>query len=914
LSPDIFCKRIHDNRGRSLGRRPTHNGARAGRIARFVEESRVPASTDRRPSREAGAALALALAAYCGAANAAGAAPRHVPSPDWRDQVVYFVMLDRFDDGDPANNDQRAGEFDPASGAHFSGGDLAGVRRRIDYIRGLGATAVWITPPVANQWWDDRVRYGGYHGYWAWDFESVDAHFGDLDAYRSLSDTLHRAGLYLVQDVVVNHTGNWFAYPDAWDPANPARGWTPNPDQVGRSRPAREPFSLNDPRDQAQRDAAAYHWTPRIRDGSDRTQELNWQLAELDDLNTENPAVRRALRRAYGHWIREVGVDAFRVDTAFYVPADYFSDFLLADDAEAPGVLRVAESTGRRQFHVFGEGFGIDPPFGDAQARRIDAYMRDARGNRLLPGMLNFPLYGTIADVFARGAPAAAMTHRIDAMMRLHEKPHLMPTFVDNHDVDRFLAGGTTRGLEQALLLIMTLPGIPTIYYGTEQGFTLQRGAMFAAGYGSGRRDRFDADAPLYRYVARATALRRSNPVFSRGTPVTLAANAAGPGGFAYLMRHADTTALVAFNTARSPALLDGIDTGLDPGRTLRPLFGIEGMPAEQRVGRGGRLTLELPPLSGQVWLAADAGAAATDGGVELAIDPLPQRAATTALAVSGVARGTGQFALVVDGDLARAVSVAPGADGRWTASVPTAGMVDESAAHRLVAWSPQHRVASPPREFRVAPHWRLAAQGADPAGDDRGPRGTYRYPEGADFSDNRPGDLRGVRAWTSGGALKVELRMHRVIATWNPPNGYDHVAFTLFVELPARDGGSTTMPLQRATLPAGMRWHYRLRTHGWSNALFDANGTAADRDGTAVVPGATIAVDRAAGTVTFTLPAAAFDHPRDLAGARLYVNTWDYDGGYRPLGMAGRTYGFRGGDGAREPLVLDDIAPLVLR
>ncbi|MBZ1501789.1 hypothetical protein, partial [Escherichia coli] len=93
--------------------------------------------------------------------------------------------------------------------------------------------------------------------------------------------------------------------------------------------------------------------------------------------------------------IREVGVDAFRVDTAFYVPPSYFRDFLYADDAAAPGVLQVARATGRRDFHVFGEGFALDKPFQDAQMRRIDGYMRDAEG-ALLPGMIHFPLYGSL--------------------------------------------------------------------------------------------------------------------------------------------------------------------------------------------------------------------------------------------------------------------------------------------------------------------------------------------------------------------------------------------------------------------------------------------------------------------------------------------------------------------------------------
>ena len=95
----------------------------------------------------AGAILALAGA---GSALASPDGPLHVPSPDWRDQVIYFVLTDRFDDGDPTNNDQHAGEFAAADPSRYNGGDFKGLSRRLDYIRGLGATALWVTPPVAK--------------------------------------------------------------------------------------------------------------------------------------------------------------------------------------------------------------------------------------------------------------------------------------------------------------------------------------------------------------------------------------------------------------------------------------------------------------------------------------------------------------------------------------------------------------------------------------------------------------------------------------------------------------------------------------------------------------------------------------------------------------------------------------------
>ncbi|WP_149194160.1 alpha-amylase family glycosyl hydrolase [Luteimonas suaedae] len=852
------------------------------------------------------AALGLVLAFPAAAEEVAGL---HVPSPDWRDQVIYFVMIDRFDDGDPGNNDQGAGEYDPADSARYSGGDLRGIARRLDYIRDLGATAVWITPPVAHQWWNEATRYGGYHGYWAEDFKAVDPHFGTLEEYRALSRALHDAGMYLVQDVVVNHTANFFAYGEGWDEGDPARHFELIADARGRTAPTQPPFDRNDPRDPAQHAEAIYHWTPDIADFGDRRQELEFALAGLDDLNTENPRVRTALRDSYGHWIREVGVDAFRVDTAFHVPADFFPDFLHGDDAEAPGVVRVARATGREDFLSFGEGFGADKPFDDTQARKLDAYMRVPGG---LPSMINFPLYGTLGDVFARGRPTAELRHRIESMMALHDDPWRMPSFIDNHDVDRFLAGAGEPAMRQALLAMLTLPGIPVIYYGTEQGFTGQRAAMFADGYGSGGRDRFDREAPLYRYLQRAIALRRDHPLFSRGTPTVLADNAASAGAVAWRTDHAGESALVVFNTADAPVLLDALDTGLPAGTVLRGLFALDGTPDDAVVGRDGHLTRVLPPRSGQVWRVTAETVAAPEPAMAPAVGPLPPRPARGDFAVQGTAPGAEQVQLVIDGDLARAVTVPVAADGGWRANVATGGMIDPAVTHRLVVRDPASGAVSTAQTFRADLDWQALADLADARGDDAGPDGRYVYPSGSGWRELRPADIERVRVWGAGGALRVALTMRGLGDAWNPGNGFDHVAFTLFLQLPGHDGGAAAMPQQHARLPDGMRWHRRLRAHGWSNVLFSAEGADAAEEGTPVTPGADIAVDREDRTVTFTLPAGALGDPASLSGAKLYVATWDYDGGYRPLAPEARPAGFGGGD-PDDPRIMDDTEVIIL-
>src|SRR5438132_7642405 len=295
--------------------------------------------------------LALALAAACSKTSGGSL---HVASPAWEEQVIYFVMTDRFANGDKTNDDQKKGEFDPTDINRYSGGDLQGIIDHLDYIQGLGATAVWITPPVANMWWDPLQQSGGYHGYWARHLKKVDEHLGTLDTYKALSAALHKRGMYLIQDVVPNHMGNFFTYSN-YDPTDVTKTFTKNTQAVPGGKPEQAPFDQNDATDPVQRAAAIYHWTPTITDYNDPNQELNYQISDLDDLNSESPVTRAALRDSYGYWIKEVGVDAFRVDTVKFVPHDFWNDFFQSTDPSAPGMMAVAKATGRDKFFAFGE-------------------------------------------------------------------------------------------------------------------------------------------------------------------------------------------------------------------------------------------------------------------------------------------------------------------------------------------------------------------------------------------------------------------------------------------------------------------------------------------------------------------------------------------------------------------------------
>ena len=886
-------------------RRPTHVDLQAVLI--FALAATAALTAEGAPARAPADPGSAPASAHASSASAPTA------ETDWRDQILYFVMTDRFDDGDPANNDQHAGEFDAHDGAKYNGGDLRGIERRLDYIRGMGVTGIWITPPVANLWWDSVAHHGGYHGYWAENFMAVDAHMGTLADYRRLAEKIHGAGMTLVQDIVLNHTGNYFAYQGGWNPATPQAHFKLIADSRGRTAPSQWPFSMNDVRNPAHRAAAVYHWTPDISDFKDPLQISSFQMSGLDDLNSENPLVRTALRKSYDFWIREIGVDGFRIDTAFYVPKDALADFLYSDDRSNPGVIKAAQAAGRPNFHVFGEGFSIDKPYEETQARRIDGLMHRADGSTLMPGMLNFPLYATIGDVFARGRPTAELSYRIASMMRVHEQPELMPSFLDNHDVDRFLAGGSQAGMKQALLLMMTLPGIPTIYYGTEQGFTGQRAAMFAAGSGSGGVDHFDTDVPLYRFVQRVTALRREHRVFSRGRPTVLKDNAAGPGVLAYRMNQGDDSALVVFNTSDGEALLDNLDTGLDAGVVLSSLFDINGKVSDEVTGDEGRVTLRMPPRSGKVWRISDRRVPLVKPAASITMDALANAVVSGDFPVSGTAAGVRMLRLVVDGDLAAATNVAVDSQGHWTTMLDTARMIDPLITHRVVAWAASPSAVSSSRDFKVSRQWTELIDVADPVGDDDGPKHNYQYPNEPGWRRGRQLDIQHIRIAGSGGAMKISLQMNSISTPWNPPNGFDHVAFSIFVQIPGKDGGVAAMPFQNANLPDSMRWHYRLRAHGWSNALFSSIGASATADGTTVAPAATIQVDVSGKTVSFLISADALGGIQSLSGVKVYISSWDYDGGYRPLAAVAGPASFGGGLGAVDPLIMDDTAVITL-
>jgi len=349
--------------------------------------------------------------------------------------LIYMIMPDRFANGDPSNDDPPVskGIFDRANARYYHGGDFQGIINHLDYLKDLGVTAIWLTPVYDNP----NVAYDnetGYHGYHSIDFYGVDEHFGSLEKLRELVDKAHAAGIKVILDMVMNHTGA--QHPWVADPPMP--DWFNGTPQ----RHLNETFqiwTLLDP-----------HAGPAMRDPV-----LDgWFVNRLPDLNQNQPEVTRYLIQNTLWWIASTGIDGIRADTMPYVPRRFWHEWNAAIDKEYPN------------FRCVGEVFDGDPSVvsffqgGAARFDNVDSGM---------DSVFDFPLYGAIRHAFGEGKTIAELPYEI-AHDSMYTSPGDLVTFLGNHDVARFLnePGATLDGLKLAFTFLLTTRGIPMIYYGDE--------------------------------------------------------------------------------------------------------------------------------------------------------------------------------------------------------------------------------------------------------------------------------------------------------------------------------------------------------------------------------------------------------------------------------------------------------------
>lgn len=503
-----------------------------------------------------GLSWAAALSLGCAFQSPAQSGSR----PLWQGQSIYQIVTDRFYDGDPANNNAD-GNYYPAGRTSVHGGDFRGVEQKLDYIKALGATAIWISPVVLN-------ANGEFHGYAGRDFYRVDPHWGGLADLQHLVRTAHQRGLLVIDDVVVNHGGNLI---DSRDPGYPRFKYPPAGYHLRYRNPRKQfaaPFNTNAANPGL---ADLFHDNGAIQNFDDATQAELGELSGLDDFRTESPYVRSNLVAVYEYWIRQAGFDGFRVDTVKHVEMGFWQYW-------CPLIHRFAAENGKPNFFMFGEVL-------DASDARCGSYTgTEGGGAYKLDSVLDYPLYFSINQVFAAATGNTAQIEQHYAALAHDYDPTAqsrLVTFLDNHDQARFLSPARANGkldrLKLALVFLYTARGIPCLYYGTEQAFDgardpYDREDMFDGRFEQGPSlgDNFNMAHPLFQWIARLNNFRRLYPALREGVHSNEVSNAAGPGLLAYSRRLGGTQEVfVALNTAASEQTMPRRKTIYPPGTVL---------------------------------------------------------------------------------------------------------------------------------------------------------------------------------------------------------------------------------------------------------------------------------------------------------------------------------------------------------
>ena len=420
--------------------------------------------------------------------------------------VMYLIMIDRFADGDPSNNDppQSRGIYDRKNKFYYHGGDLQGVIDRLPYLKHLGVTAIWLTP-----WYDnyDRLNHielkedkpsTGFHGYNPQDFYGVEEHFGTHAKLHELVEAAHRTGIKIIQDQVMNHTGPYHP----WVEDTPTPTWF-NGTKARHLKNVFQTWVLHD---------------PRAVESLKRETMEGWFLDFLPDLNQHDPEVSRYLIQNTLWWIGTTGLDGIRMDTWQYVPNSFWRDWNRALKREFPN------------FRVVGEvkdGDAVHTSFFQGGRVRLDGF------DSGLDSLLDFPLFYPIRHAFAEGKPIDEIPKTL-AKDYLYTNSEILVTLLGGHDDGRFMSekGATITGLKLANALVLTTRGVPQLYYGDE--IAMEGGdepttrGDFPGGFPGDKRNAFTAagrskeEHELFEYIRRLTELRRELDPLRSGALINL--------------------------------------------------------------------------------------------------------------------------------------------------------------------------------------------------------------------------------------------------------------------------------------------------------------------------------------------------------------------------------------------------------
>ncbi|HKE41091.1 MAG TPA: alpha-amylase family glycosyl hydrolase [Casimicrobiaceae bacterium] len=452
------------------------------------------------------------------------------PSPeDWRDCWIYFLMVDRFNN--PSGPSQA--QFDAKFGG-FQGGTIEGMRQKLAYLKNLGVGAVWFTPVLKNcQFLDGQPNRGTYHGYGIQNFLDIDPRLASdsqnpAEELRRFVDDAHAIGIYVIFDIVLNHTGDVFAYPSgsqapfsatAYDPVH----WR---DDKGNARlDWTSAEAISDP----PLDATVYPDEVRRNDffrrqgaPSPAGPETIGDFASLKQLLTANYRLGNVLIRCFQYLIAAFDIDGFRIDTLKYLDRDFALRF-------GNAIREFALSVGKKNFFTYGEVYDDEEKISQYIGRNVSA-SGDMVG---VDASLDFPLFFRLPSVLKGLSPPSDVVAMYQVRKTVEngvisshgEATRFFVTFLDNHDQHSrfYYSDGVDphRFDDQATMgiaCLFALPGIPSLYYGTEQGL-----------HGSGDSDEnvrealwgqpqaFDETHPFYVMIQRLVEVRRQQPALRYG-------------------------------------------------------------------------------------------------------------------------------------------------------------------------------------------------------------------------------------------------------------------------------------------------------------------------------------------------------------------------------------------------------------
>lgn len=644
----------------------------------------------RRPGRTAVLLAAALTAATLGSAPAAlAAAPPAPPSDaalaatagrhDLTREQFYFVLPDRFANGDTANDSggitggRLDNGLDPTDKGFYHGGDLAGLIQKLDYVQNLGTTAIWLAPifknkPVQGSGADASA---GYHGYWITDFTQVDPHFGTNEQLKELIAKAHARGMKVFFDVITNHTADVIDYAEQQH-AYRSTGAYPTLDADGNPVDETATADARAPWPKTTKDSFPY--TPVFRTPADATAKSPSWLNDpalyhnrgdstfvgesategdfngLDDLDTQNPRVVKGFEQVYQQWVKDAGVDGFRIDTVKHVDMAFWQQW-------APALKDFAAKQGNKKFFMFGEVYSGDPAV-------TSPYVTKGK----LQATLDFPFQGAARSYVSQGGSAQNLADVYGQDYRYtsaDSDAYELPTFLGNHDMGRFgsFLLADNPGADDATLLKkdrlgnelqFLTRGQPVVYYGDEQGFTGAGGDkdarqdMFASktpsynsdrvlGGPSGPADRYGQGGELYQGIAGLAALRRDNPALADGAQIQrYAADGAGVYAFSRIDAGQQVEYLVAVNNATEAKTVT-LDT-FSAGMGFDPIYPAAGPRLTSGADR--KVTVTVPALSSVV-LKAGAKLAAVNAAPQLSVQP-PADGSTGLVTIGAKADGGG--------------------------------------------------------------------------------------------------------------------------------------------------------------------------------------------------------------------------------------------------------------------------------